>query len=120
MSMARTNCPHAKHLGFWADIFHRCKSPLVVQLLIIALVSGVIGEFKSTVIVGAMVVLSVGLSYVLDRRSSTAVESLGKRVQSRTLVLRDGAGDRDPDLRDRARETSFSCMPARSFRRISG
>ena len=37
-----------------------------------------------------MVLLSVGLSYVLDRRSSNAVESLGKRVQSRTLVLRDG------------------------------
>ena len=37
-----------------------------------------------------MVLLSVGLSYILDRRSSRAVESLGKRVQSRTLVLRDG------------------------------
>ena len=80
----------SRHLGFWADIYHRCSSPLVVQLLIIALVSGVIGELKSTAIVGAMVVLSVGLSYVLDRRSGRAVESLGKRVQSRTLVLRDG------------------------------
>jgi Mg2+-importing ATPase len=80
----------SRHLGFWADIYHRCTSPLVVQLLIIAVVSGVIGEFKSTAIVGAMVVLSVGLSYVLDRRSGRAVESLGKRVQSRTLVLRDG------------------------------
>ncbi len=77
-------------LGFWVDIYHRCKSPLVVQLLIIALVSGIIGEWKSTAIVGAMVVLSVGLSYVLDRRSGKAVEALGKRVQSRTLVLRDG------------------------------
>jgi Mg2+-importing ATPase len=80
----------SKQLGFWADIYHRCKSPLVIQLLIIALVSGIIGELKSTAIVGAMVLLSVGLSYVLDRRSGKAVESLGKRVQSRTLVLRDG------------------------------
>ncbi len=81
---------HGKRLGFWADIFHRCRSPLVIQLLIIALVSAFIGEVKSSLIVGAMVVLSVGLSYILDRRSSQAVESLGKRVQSRTLVLRDG------------------------------
>jgi Mg2+-importing ATPase len=80
----------SKQLGFWADIFHRCRSPLVVQLLIIAVVSGVIGELKSSAIVGAMIVLSVGLSYVLDRRSGRAVESLGKRVQSRTLVIRDG------------------------------
>ncbi len=82
--------PSAKHLGFWADILHRCRSPLVIQLLVIAMVSGFIGELKSAVIVAAMVVLSVGLSYVLDSRSSRAVEALGRRVQSRTTVLRDG------------------------------
>ncbi len=81
---------HLRRLGFWADISHRFKGPLVIQLLVIALVSAVIGELKSTVIVGAMILLSVGLSYVLDRRSGLAVESLGKRVQSRTFVLRDG------------------------------
>ncbi|WP_319585848.1 magnesium-translocating P-type ATPase [uncultured Desulfobulbus sp.] len=81
---------HAKQLGFWGDIFRRCKSPLVVQLLVIAALAGFIGEAKSAVIVGAMVVLSVGLSYILDRRSSRAVETLGKRVQSRALVLRNG------------------------------
>jgi Mg2+-importing ATPase len=81
---------HTKELGFWADIFRRCKSPLVIQLLVIAAIAGFIGEAKSAVIVGLMVVLSVGLSYILDRRSSRAVETLGKRVQSRTLVLRDG------------------------------
>ena len=81
---------HARRLGFWGDILHRCKSPLVIQLLLIAAISGAIGELKSTAIVSAMVVLSVGLSYILDRRSSTAVEALGKRVQSRTVVLRDG------------------------------
>jgi P-type Mg2+ transporter len=81
---------HAKRPGFWGDILQRCKSPLVVQLLVIAAVSGVIGEFKSTVIVSAMIALSVSLSYILDRRSNRAVEALGRRVQSRTLVMRDG------------------------------
>ncbi|MCX7981331.1 MAG: magnesium-translocating P-type ATPase [Syntrophales bacterium] len=80
----------AKRLTFWEDIYERMKSPLVIQLLIIALVSGLIGELKSTVIVGAMILLSVGLSHVLDKRSSQAVEALGKRVQSRTVVIRDG------------------------------
>ncbi len=81
---------HLKRAGFWADMFQRFRSPLVIQLLVIAAVSAAIGQFKSTVIVGAMVLLSVGLSYILDRRSTVAVESLGKRVQSRTFVLRDG------------------------------
>ena len=80
----------AQHMGFGADMLHRLSSPLVVQLLVIAFVSAVIGELKSTLIVGAMILLSVGLSYILDRRSNLAVEALGKRVQSRTFVLRDG------------------------------
>ena len=82
--------PYLKRLGFWADMGHRLKNPLVIQLLLIAIVSGLIGEIKSTVIVFAMIVLSVGLSYILDRRSGRTVELLGKRVESRAFVLRDG------------------------------
>jgi P-type Mg2+ transporter len=81
---------HLKQLGFWADMLHRFKSPLLIQLLLIALISGFIGELKSTFIVSGMILLSVGLSYILDRRSNQAVENLGKRVQSRTYVLRNG------------------------------
>jgi Mg2+-importing ATPase len=82
---------HLRRLGFWADVFHRMRSPLVVQLLIIATVSAFMGGLASTIIVSAMVLLSIGLSYILDRRSNRAVETLGKRVQSRTFALRDGA-----------------------------
>ncbi|MCX7797806.1 MAG: magnesium-translocating P-type ATPase [Melioribacter sp.] len=81
---------HTKTIGFWGDIFNRMKSPLVIQLLIIAIVSGIIGEIKSTFIVSCMVLLSVGLSYVLDRRSNKAVEALGKKVQTHVVALRDG------------------------------
>ncbi len=86
----RNELAHSKTLGFWGEIYHRCKNPLVIQLLIIAAISAAIGEMKSTVIVGGMVALSVGLSYILDRRSSNAVEALGKRVQSQVVLLRDG------------------------------
>ncbi|HMN48403.1 MAG TPA: magnesium-translocating P-type ATPase [Ignavibacteriaceae bacterium] len=81
---------HAKTYSFWVDIYNRLKSPLVIQLLLIAIVSALIGEAKSTAIVSVMILLSVGLSYVLDRRSSNAVEALGKRVQSQVVLLRNG------------------------------
>ncbi|HED38051.1 MAG TPA: magnesium-translocating P-type ATPase, partial [Ignavibacteria bacterium] len=81
---------HSKTFSIWIDLFNRLKSPLVIQLLIIVFVSAFIGEVTSTLIVGSMVLLSVGLSYVLDRRSSKAVESLGKRVQSHEVLIRDG------------------------------
>ena len=79
-----------KKLSFWADVYQRLKNPLVIQLLAIAFISAIIGESKSTIVVCMMILLSLGLSYVLDRRSFQAVEALGKRVQSRTLVLRNG------------------------------
>ncbi|MGI6461757.1 MAG: magnesium-translocating P-type ATPase [Candidatus Hydrogenedentales bacterium] len=82
---------HLQPLGFWGDLLRHFKNPLVLQLLIIALVSAGIGEFVPAAVVGIMLLLSVGLSFILDRRSSQAVENLGKRVQSRTYVLRDGA-----------------------------
>ena len=82
--------PHAKRLSVWADLFHRLRNPLNVQLIIIAVVSFLVGEWKSTIVVGAMVLLSVGLSFILDRRSQRAVEALGKRVQPRSVVLRNG------------------------------
>ena len=86
----RNEISQAQPLGFWGDILRRCRSPLVIQLLLIAVISGAIGELKSAVIVGGMVLLSVGLSYVLDRRSTRAVEALGKRVQTHATLIRDG------------------------------
>jgi Mg2+-importing ATPase len=86
----RNEISQLKELSFWEDMLARVKSPLVIQLLIIAAVSALIGQATSAIIVGLMILLSVGLSYILDSRSNREVESLGKRVQSRTYVLRDG------------------------------
>ncbi|MCL2154810.1 MAG: HAD-IC family P-type ATPase, partial [Leptospirales bacterium] len=81
---------HLKKLGFLQDIFGRIKNPLVIQLLLIAIISAIIGEYNSSIIVCFMILLSVGLSYILDSRSNSAVEALGKRVQPRTFVIREG------------------------------
>jgi len=48
------------------------------------------GQIPSAIVVCAMILLSVGTSYVLDHRSNQEVEALGKRVQSRVFVLRNG------------------------------
>lgn len=79
----------AESKGFFRDMAERLQSPLVIQLLVIAAISGIIGQFTSSIIVSLMIVLSVGLSYILDARSNREVEALGKRVQSRTWVLRE-------------------------------
>lgn len=81
---------HLQRRGVIANLLHRMRNPLVIQMLVIAVVSAVIGELEAAVTVCGMISLSVGLSFVLDRRSSRAVESLGKRIQPRAYVLRDG------------------------------
>jgi P-type Mg2+ transporter len=73
-----------------AELVHRCGNPLVIQLLIIATVSFLMHDLRSTVVVGGMVFLSVFLSYVQEARSSRAVEKLQQLVKTSVSVLRDG------------------------------
>ncbi len=72
------------------DLLERCRNPLVIQLLVIAIVSYAMGDTRSTVVVGGMVFLSVFLSYFQESRSSRAVEKLQKLVTTTARVLRDG------------------------------
>ncbi|MFA5264364.1 MAG: magnesium-translocating P-type ATPase, partial [Opitutaceae bacterium] len=79
-----------KNRSIWIDLLDRCRNPLVIQLLIIASVSYVMDDIRSTVVVGGMVFLSVFLSYFQEARSSRAVEKLQKLVKTTVTVLRDG------------------------------
>ena len=79
---------HKKH-GFFTEVLMRCKNPLVIQLLVIAVISLATGNPASASIVSAMVVISVGLSYYQESRSSKAVQKLNEMVQSSCHVLRD-------------------------------
>lgn len=80
----------AKRRSVASDLLHRCRNPLVIQLIIIASVSYIMGDLRSTIVVGGMVCLSVFLSYFQEARSSNAVEKLQKMVKTTASVLRDG------------------------------
>jgi len=79
-----------KKKSIFQDILERCKNPLVIQLLIIATLCYVTGDLPSTFVVSGMVLLSVILSYVQERRSSHAVEKLQKMVKTNAIVVRNG------------------------------
>jgi Mg2+-importing ATPase len=78
-----------KH-SFIAEILLRCKNPLVIQLLVIAAISLATGNAASATIVGAMVLISVGLSYYQESKSGKAVEKLNAMVQTNCHVIRGG------------------------------
>jgi Mg2+-importing ATPase len=80
--------PHA--LGFFGEILQRSKNPLVIQLLVIAAVSLVMGDARAASVVFVMVLLSVALGYVQERRSSRAVESLLSMIKATCTAVRGG------------------------------
>ncbi len=77
------------------DLLHRCRNPLVIQLLIMVFIFYYVANWPErdlgdALVVGGMLVLSVMLSYVQESRSSRAVEKLQKMVKTTVTVLRDG------------------------------
>ncbi|MGA2508481.1 MAG: HAD-IC family P-type ATPase, partial [Chitinispirillaceae bacterium] len=81
----------ARTQGVVADIFDRFKNPLVIQLLVICIVSFLMHDLRSAIVVAGMIVLSVALAFVQERRSNKAAQSLQKLVQTSAIALRDGA-----------------------------
>jgi len=81
---------HARRLGFFGEIFQRSKNPLVIQLLVIAVVSLALGDVRAATVVGAMVILSVALGYVQERRSNNAVEKLLSMIKATCTAIRGG------------------------------
>jgi Mg2+-importing ATPase len=81
---------HERHVGFLGEIVERFKNPLVLQLLVITIVSYLMGDVRAAVVVGGMIVLSVALSYVQERRSSKAAEKLRAMIKTTTTAVRSG------------------------------
>jgi Mg2+-importing ATPase len=77
-------------VGFIGEIFQRCKNPLVIQLLVIAGVSYWMDDVRSALVVGLMVVLSVMLGYIQEKRSNQAVEKLLSMIKASCTAVRDG------------------------------
>lgn len=73
------------------DLVERFKNPLVIQLLIICIVSFLMHDIRSVIVVGAMIVLSVFLAFFQERRSNRAAQALQNLVKTTTIVFRDSA-----------------------------
>ena len=81
---------HEKRLGFLGELFERVKNPLVLQLLVITIVSYAMGDLRAASVVGAMIVLSVFLSYFQEMRSSKAAEKLQALIKTVCTAIRSG------------------------------
>ena len=71
-------------------LWHQVRSPLLALLLAAATASYFVGERTDALIIGVIVVLSVGLGFVNEYRAEKAAEALHSQIHHRTVVRRDG------------------------------
>ncbi len=79
-----------KKLGIILEILHHFKSPLIIILIVATLVSAYFGEVVDALIIGIMILLSVGLDFYLEHDAQKAAEKLKERVKTKATVIRSG------------------------------
>ncbi|MGI5518310.1 magnesium-translocating P-type ATPase [Streptomyces sp. CA-106131] len=71
-------------------MWHQLRSPLLGLLLATAIVSYFVGERSDALIIGVIVLLSVGLGFVNEYRAERTAQALHAKIHHRAVVLRDG------------------------------
>jgi Mg2+-importing ATPase len=83
------NAVRTHHARALLVLAHQVRSPILGLLAIVATVSGLLGEPADAGIVGAVLILSVGLGFVDEYRAERAGEALHRQLRSRARVRRD-------------------------------
>lgn len=72
------------------EFLRNFKSPLIIILICISVLSYFLGEGVDAVIVASMVVMSVGLNFFIEHRASKAAAELKSKVAQKATVIRNG------------------------------
>ncbi len=79
-----------KETGMIRQLAARFASPLVLMLLALSVISFFFGDKVSAIIIGAMAVLSVVLSFVQEHKAANNAAKLQEMVKITARVIRDG------------------------------
>jgi len=84
------NVLRARGVSALSVLVRQVRSYLLVLLLVAAVVSAVVGDGTEALIIGAIMAMSVGLSFLNEYRSEKAVEALHSQIRHLAFVERDG------------------------------
>jgi P-type Mg2+ transporter len=73
---------------FILDILSRFKDPLVIQLLVICIISLIMQDLRSAIMVGGMIFISVFIAFFQERRSNKAAAKLQSLIHASTVTVR--------------------------------
>lgn len=83
ISAAKKRHPFIKFISYF-------KNPLILILITAAVIAGITGEIRSTVIILTMILLSVCLNFYQEHKSDKAADKIARRIAIRAKILRDG------------------------------
>lgn len=74
----------------WRVLGRQLRSPILILLFVTAGVSVFLGEAANAVIIGVILVVSVGLGFVNEFRAERAADALHDQIRHTVVVLREG------------------------------
>lgn len=90
LALQGPNAIRVHRVRFWSLIWSQLKSPLLLLLAVTAAVSAFLGQAPDAIIIGIILLASVGLGFVNEYRAAKAAQELRAQLQHRVTVIRDG------------------------------
>src|SRR6478736_5265515 len=84
------NAVRSHRANGWAVLGRQFRSPILILLLITAGLSLSLGDATNSVVIGVILLVSVGLGFSNEFRAERAAEALHSRVTHTAVVVRDG------------------------------
>lgn len=84
------NAVRTHHAQPWRILGRQLRSPVLILLAVTATVSFFLGQRTDTVVIGVILLASVGMGFVNEYRAARATDALHSRVTHRTVVVRTG------------------------------
>ena len=80
----------AKQKTVWQMLWHQFTDVMILVLIAAAVVSGVVGELKSTWVILAIIVLNAIIGFVQEYQAEKSMEALKKMAANQARVMRNG------------------------------
>ncbi|GAP55604.1 calcium-transporting ATPase type 2C member 2, partial [Arthrobacter sp. Hiyo6] len=84
------NAVRTHRASAWSVLIRQLGSPILILLLITAGLSLFLGDATNSIVIGVILLVSVGLGFTNEFRAERAAEALHSRVTHRAVAVRDG------------------------------